>query len=321
LAARILQVNGKYYLSPGILQFSMESAEILLGVLQKTSKRAQRKVRKVAKNLGMDEAVGAKFLEDAVMGESAPLFTRFWLHEALASARLPGPQICNFDGDELVFCEVRFPVPDANVAEVERRLDGAAELERHDEDDRRWQWVGDKGAAKKTAAAGARGKNLSFGSFDDRGRLSLGMVELRNRQIHLSANSRERAERGGQLLTGLLGGLVGPSLTNIQDLDSQLDDDDHPEDSAADQIPPELAAQIIHEHLDQHYRQCISDKIPMLDDKTPRQAARTKSGRAKLVQWLKCIENGETRRARGQDQEPYDLGWMWKELGVSELRE
>lgn len=151
--------------------------------------------------------------------------------------------------------------------------------------------------------------------------MSLGTIEMEDRQLVLSANSRERAERGKELLTDLLGGLVGQSPTIVQNIESEPGGIDRSEEPGTEEIPPEVAARILHEYLDRHYRQCISDKIPMLDDKSPRQAARSKSGRAKLVLWLKFIENGEARRAKDQEQEPYDFGWMWSELGVSGLRE
>lgn len=321
LGARLIRVNGKNYLSPGILQFSLDGAEDMAEAVRESSAQAQRELQEAIEELGVEEAIDAKMLDDAVVAEMAPMFTRFWLNEILVSVRQPPPTIVNFDGEELVFCEARFPVPDANAAEIERRLDGAAELERVGEDERCWQWVGGGSAPKRKAKGGSGGKGFSFGSFDDRGRLSLGTIEMEDRQLVLSANSHERAERGKELLTDLLGGLVGQSRTAFESLESLTGGSDRSEELAADEIPPEVAVQIVRESLDRHYRQCISDEIPMLDGKTPRQAARSKSGRAKLVQWLKYIENGETRRATDQEQEPYDFGWMWSELGVSDLRE
>ena len=49
--------------------------------------------------------------------------------------------------------------------------------------------------------------------------------------------------------------------------------------------------------LDQHYRQCLDESIPALDNKTPRQCARSKKGREKVIEWLKHLENNELRRA------------------------
>ena len=56
----------------------------------------------------------------------------------------------------------------------------------------------------------------------------------------------------------------------------------------------------------------------MLNDKTPRQAARSKAGRKKLIEVLKYMENMEHRQSRAAGQQPYDFGWLWKELGVAD---
>lgn len=82
------------------------------------------------------------------------------------------------------------------------------------------------------------------------------------------------------------------------------------------QLPPDLEAQILAEHFDRHYRQTLSDRIPALGDRTPRQAARSNAGRGQLVKWLKYMENTEAHRARCQAQSAYDFSWIWDELGI-----
>ena len=123
------------------------------------------------------------------------------------------------------------------------------------------------------------------------------------------------------MLVALLKGLAGPPVTSFQSPESVLDDPPEAEPAdAADAIPPEVAAEVLREHLDRHYRACLDEQFPVLDGKTPRQAARSKAGRERLVEWLKYLENGEARRASGEDQEPYDFEWMWQKLGITELR-
>jgi hypothetical protein len=60
----------------------------------------------------------------------------------------------------------------------------------------------------------------------------------------------------------------------------------------------------------------LDESVPMLGNKTPRQCARTKAGRARLVRWLKELENGERHAAAVGGQAAYDFGWMWHELGL-----
>jgi hypothetical protein len=46
---------------------------------------------------------------------------------------------------------------------------------------------------------------------------------------------------------------------------------------------------------------------------------RSKAGRAKVVDWLKTLENNSAKH-RNDAIEEYDFGWMWAELGLQEHR-
>jgi hypothetical protein len=59
----------------------------------------------------------------------------------------------------------------------------------------------------------------------------------------------------------------------------------------------------------------------MLDGKSPRQAARSKTGRQKAAEWLKYLENQTAHRAVSGAVPAYDFGWMWEELKIADLRQ
>ena len=88
----------------------------------------------------------------------------------------------------------------------------------------------------------------------------------------------------------------------------------------ADAIDPDMAAEIIHNTLNQHYRQVLDEPIPALGNKTPRQCARSKKGRERVIEWLKNLENNELRRATREGQAPYDSRWLWDELKLGRYR-
>ena len=73
--------------------------------------------------------------------------------------------------------------------------------------------------------------------------------------------------------------------------------------------------------MDRHYRDALDRPIPMLGGESPRAAVRTDSGRIKVADWLKSIEN---RTAKSADPDSamanYSFGWLWTELGINELR-
>lgn len=89
----------------------------------------------------------------------------------------------------------------------------------------------------------------------------------------------------------------------------------------ADDIDPEVQAEIIQYTLDQHYRRVLDEPVPALGDKTPRQCARNRKGRELVIEWLKLLENNELRRAAHQGQTPYDSRWMWDELKLGQNRD
>jgi hypothetical protein len=60
--------------------------------------------------------------------------------------------------------------------------------------------------------------------------------------------------------------------------------------------------------------------VPVLDDKTPRQVAKTGKGREKLVAWLKYLENQSAKHEAADPMAGYDFHWVRDELGVADLR-
>jgi hypothetical protein len=88
---------------------------------------------------------------------------------------------------------------------------------------------------------------------------------------------------------------------------------------AADEIPPDIARQLMRDHLDKHYRETLDGPIPALGGKSPRQAVRTAAGRDKVIDWLKMLENRSAGHGEGPLAE-YDFSWMWAELGLQEHR-
>ncbi|UIY43512.1 hypothetical protein [Methylobacterium radiotolerans] len=77
----------------------------------------------------------------------------------------------------------------------------------------------------------------------------------------------------------------------------------------------------MHEGLSGHYRAALDQPVSMLGGKTPRASVRSKAGREMAAAWLKFLES-ESRcgRAPSDPMASYDFGWMWTELGITNLR-
>ena len=314
LAARVVTVNGKEHFTGGILRYRHEASQELLSVFDEMAERMKEELLKAAKETGDDSTVELEAVRRLiVLGlPCAPVFSEHWTIDTIAQRQAPLPELRNSDNEAIVFSEVRFPVA-GDEAEVAAVLDGIEAFEREEGDEARWAWLAPGSPFERSNRA--REEPPAAETEDTTYMTSLGTARLESGALVLAVNSRERAERGRDLLASHLGDLVGSPLISHQDPEQAMAEfagqaEDEPE------IPPEEAARIIHDHLDEHYRRTLDEPIPMLDGKTLRQAAATTEGRAQAIDWLKQLENAEQHRAAQQGEKPYDTAWIWRELGI-----
>lgn len=318
VAARVLNSDGKYIFSGGILPFTQEAAQSLLRVLNDTRKKLKKGLsRAVGKQA---EALSPETLDRRLLQEACPAFTQIWLMHTLERLHAPPPEMVNRDGEPLMFAESRFPFNEKDRNAIIERLDAADDWERDPAGEPVWTWLPkDKGAGKLP------GQGLSIQSFYDGQRPIGGTLELQPKALMFTANSLERSERGKESLMALLHDLVGPSLTKVQTpeqlmAESEADQKTGGGKPTADTIDPEVAAEVIRDYIDRHYRRCLDEPIPALDGKTPRQCIGGKQGREQVIEWLKYLENHELCRAAEEGIAPYDFGWMWEELKLAKFR-
>jgi len=154
----------------------------------------------------------------------------------------------------------------------------------------------------------------------ENGQTVYGTVEVKGRTLLLAVNSAKRAQEGIMLIMSILGSMVGKPLTEIETVEQAMRNQ-RPREPEEAPVPPEIAAQIIHQAMDRHYSETLDQPVGALNDKTPREAAKTAKGRKMLVDWLKLIENNSGRQANPNDpMATYDFSWLWAELGVAKLR-
>lgn len=320
IAARVLNANGKYIFSGGVLPFPQETAQSLLRVMSKSRKLFNKEFTRAAGKEAAARLLASEDLDDLFLQDSAPVFTSIWLLHTLEDLHQPLPEMVNRDGEALVFTETRFPFLAEQLEEIARRLDAAPEWERDHPDEHTWIWL-----PEPVASGNKPQHSLAIETFRNGQQPISGTLELKPGALTLTTNSMERTQLGKEVLEALLQGLIGPALSKLQtpeqlmaeDKSRQQGDSDR---ETADSIDPEIAADIIQNTLDQHYRQCLDEPIPALDNKTPRQCARSKKGREKVIEWLKYLENNELRRATREGQTPYDSRWMWDELKLGKYR-
>jgi hypothetical protein len=302
LIARVVRVREDVHMfTGGVLMLTHETAERLEADLRRLGKRG-------------------KATHDSVTATCIHAWT-IGLLRRLARRR---PTLQTTHGESLVLGRTRLQLaPGAAAGDVAQRLDDAGRqgwVNMADDTEPGWLWFGGENAA-------------DGGHPPDEQRTIIATVRPEGADAWIvETMSKPRMERALESLDVLLGNLVSRGLTRYEDpfqaatATPQRGQPAMPAYAApgsaprGDQVDPTTAAEIVRQVMEAHYRRTLDEPVPMLGDRTPRACARTKTGRQKLVAWLKFLENAELHRAGEPGHSPYDFGWMWRELGIEDQR-
>src|SRR6266478_1058795 len=131
LAVRVLTIGGRHHLSGAVLDFPHEAADAVMRIFRESPARAKRMFADELSGLAEDEKRRVEeMLSDStiVLGDAARVITGIWLAHTIKQLKAPPPSLTNFDGEQVVFTKVRFPVAQESRVEVTRLLDEAPEL-------------------------------------------------------------------------------------------------------------------------------------------------------------------------------------------------
>ncbi|OZA08556.1 MAG: hypothetical protein B7Y02_12540, partial [Rhodobacterales bacterium 17-64-5] len=280
IAVRLVVERDHHVISGALLPFSADAMDFLFAGL-----RDALRLRKPDK---------LRLTEDQLLG-CAPIFTCAWLFTELQRALSPpNPKFCNSDGDDVMFHDLRFPFA---VGVTQKEL--AARLDRIKgivpESPKFWNWL----APKKRRSTKAAGGMMLDSEME--GGTVLGALEVKGKALFISVNSASRAAQIEGLLMDGAGDLLKHPLTSIRAVEQMMAEErPAPFQDGADEIPPEIAMQITRDYMDKHYRETLDSPVPALGGKSPRQAVRTATGREKVIEWLKLLENRSAKRGEGR---------------------
>ena len=318
-AGRVVQVGQRMQISGAVLSYEYETSENLIEGFRSIGNLSRKEKKELAKTFGedFDAALIANLSETERLRAASSTFTTCWLIDAIDRAEQPEtPDLRNADGDEVLQCTVSYPLADGTADDdVRAALDSCADLQPATAT--QWNWVRREKRAAASAARAWPSKSLTIETTRDDGALVLGGVKLDGRALVLSVNSLERSELGIELLSAILGERVGQPLVVTETVEQILASRDADAPRPVDLSEEEQRA-IVHDYLDRHYRDTLDQPVPSLGNKSPRAAVKTKSGRAKVADWLKMMEN-RTAKSDGA-MASYSFDWMWTELGIAELR-
>lgn len=317
MAMRLIDIRGKLQATSSILSFPAGESDELLDELREYVATACEARDEAVRAQGAGLAEERRMMEETALRDAAPLITDYWLRGIFRALRRPPTRFVNYEGHDLLFGEARFPIIAADRRAVEQGLDKIEELEPADPEEPSWRWVGGNSVAPLEDPDEA----ISMGSFSEFGESIRGMVEISEGEVVLTANSRERTERGIAMLEEKLAGLLGRPLLEYLDIADVREGGHASRSSTADPpLSPAEQSVIMHGFLDRHYDEVISRPVPVLGGMSPLEASQSEDGRVALQRWLKQLENMEARRAADSGTKAYDTDWLWEELDMMDLR-
>ena len=320
IATRIVTVRGVVQIAGAALAIDRGLADDILALVRRTQGRGSDAAAK--NTAAIDPILRARLeaevaKEDTLMSVAAPMITTLWLNDTIRRYRAPLPELANSDGEKLEFMTLHYRLlPGVAVTDVAAALADVPNI-RDEDDGEHWIWL----APEKPVRKGRKSPRPedAYTGRTIHGHLTLGQTTLK-----VMVTSEARATRIRELLAPILDGLVREPLIERVTPEQAMAEGGNPTAYAAKGLPegmsPETMREAVHQFLDRHYRKVLGEKIPMLGDKTPRQAVRSAKGRQAVANWLKGFEQNNARLAADDPIHDYDFNWMWEELGITDLR-
>jgi hypothetical protein len=159
---------------------------------------------------------------------------------------------------------------------------------------------------------------------------SLGRLKLHPDSLELIAFGSQKFRFARKTIEKYLGSCITFRMETENNLKDELrkrqeeragqDEYQGEETEQESEIPPEIRADVLTKFHEQHYRQFIDSPVPMLSNKTPRQAARDQKIRPKLIDLMKLHLHGIEKRNRMDPCLNLNIDWVVDELGLDELK-
>lgn len=299
IAARVIKMDNRFLFTGGILPLPPTEASKVETVIHNAQTKTEKRLRALVKDneLEMDIEEVIQESRETALNQLPDILFRVWAAHVYRAITRAMPTLLNRDGESFQPATVRFPTT-GSTEEIGQSLDDLAVLSR-DGEKLTWTWFpSDPDQLEE-------GDSVNV----------LGHIHLKEKALELETNSRERAEKGGQLLSAHLGELVGQPITVHENLSDKLENGS-PLNNGAEPQHSEAESMAIQQYLDQHYQNTLDEPIPMLDDKSPRECASDPRLQGMVLEWLKTLENQSSH----SPMPDYDFSWIWKELGLDKHR-
>lgn len=235
-----------------------------------------------------------------------PTFLTYTVYNA--SIEMQKIELVNTTGEEIKFCTVNYEI--LNYNELINQLDRIEEFDKIEENKKEktveYIWFGGTLNGKSSSAETNRilKVNKSYFVNGPTGNVSLGHLWIKNNELKAECNSEKRLKRLKEILNK-----IGKNLLKFKNQDMKAPGevmyDDAPSLSEnkvpKEEIPYDVKAQLMEEFYIDFYKKLFTEKIPALNNKSPKECLKTEEGRKLLYNLLKQYENAELhKKANGE---------------------
>jgi hypothetical protein len=302
IATRIVTMNGIDHLAGSILVLDQDTLAAVDHMFEIAFKESMREVPKYLRN--NPEQKG--FVRQRVLREAGPIISGFWVVSVLAT--FENLVLANEDDPETCFQGmITF---DSEWEPIIECLDSHPELERPRAQEYFWIWRMSQEDPKASLKA---------------------HIWLSGTEIILEACELSRVEEATESLAKLIGDavvevMIGEVDNEIEDFDESVEDGAAPEDEWLKPLPmsdeeERAYRQRVHAFLDHQLGTGLDSPLTELNNRIPRKLATTVKGRKQLTEWLTKMEAQFKSDTSPMGLAEYDLGWIWKELGIESHRQ
>lgn len=276
IVAKIIEINGNYFFSGCILKIIPDFAEWFRDDIKELLRREKISITKL-KNMSLIPIDLTLEIKPIAQSYAFTMFTT-----ALAHLILP-PKILTNEGEELRITRVNFKIKDMD--KVLKALSSKEYFDKHDKNLYIWY----------EPATGME-------------RRVLAEIRIKKDKLFCLTNSESRAKKLISILQDLASDGLSIPVTEHENINREKSIKKLSEE---DEIPDDVKKRVVGNYLHENLKASLDIKIPMLENKTPRQCVKTNKNL--VIGWLMMMEDNINQQIPGGD---YDISWAYEELGL-----
>jgi hypothetical protein len=219
-----------------------------------------------------------------------------WLKLFVSAFDIP-QLIDQVTGESLLFVTDHYRVHDWDT--LDQALAGEADIEGSRQDGWSRSFEGEDGLVRRSLS-------IDPGNRPDR--------------IKVSYRIQKYADEGRPWFEAVVGeavAFVSREISDPKGMLANLQPNEAKETSVPAPLPPEILTELIEQSVRQLYADWADKSLPILGDRTPREAIKTPEGLEQVKFLLHTYEHGEAQQAKAQQRTPVSYDFLWHELGIT----